>query len=267
MDGIIYNWKVDFALIMSILSFLFTLLKWYFESNTKKKKSVLDAYERVYTDAMFILLHPLNCRKEKSLNKEYSNFDPELEKSVRDYLNSHFLSRLFDTVHSNTPNNIKDETEKLKYFKKVYEEAEKFENEIMNEQLKLDIPSLSPVYYFDNDDIMLRFKNIIECIGKSLSLFSSNVQKFWSDTLTSNPDQVRKDYKLALEVCPNFFIHNSRDFSDPYYDLLVNIKKDYNKLTQKRFESFGWELKIYIKKILHPVKSYKNYKENKSFLR
>lgn len=266
MESITYQWKVDFALIISFLALLITSIRWYFESRDKKKKRVLEAYEKVFDDAIFILLHPLKFRKEKARQKEYSNEDPDFEKSVRNYLNSHLLSRSFGAFQKFIPSHIKDQSEQLHYLLKVTEAANDFEREVFNDQLDLDIPSLSPVNYFDNDDIKRRFQSIVDNVGKSLSLFSSNVQRYWSDTLTSDPNEVKKEYQKSLEVCPNYFSHNPRDFSDPYIDLLENIRNDYRKLTRKRIENIGWKTSLYIRKILHPIESYQMYKKIKTFI-
>jgi len=256
MDGITYQWKVDFALILSFFVLLFTLVRWFIEHKEKKKNKILEAYEKVFDDAIYILLHPLRYKKEITNKKEFTHDDPEFEKAVRNYLSSHFHNRSVGNIEKFIPNNIIDQIEQLKYLHKVAKAANEFKSEISNEQLSLDISSLSPVNYFDNDEINLRFQRIIDNIGKNLSLFSENAQIYWSDILTSDPIEVKNEYHKSLEVCPNYFRHNSRDFADPYLDLLQNIRDDYRKLTKKKFEYFGWKTRLLFNKTFRSIKTY-----------
>lgn len=266
MEDITYQWKIDFALILSLLAIFISFVRWYFERRTLKKNKVLQAYEKVFDDAIFILLYPLKFKKELAGKKQFNHSDPEFEKAVRKILNTNMLRRYTSHYDEIDFSDKEESNKKLEYFKTVYEAASKFENEIMNESLSLSIHELSPINYFDNELIKQKFENIIQVVGKNLSLFSPDVQKYWSDTIIEDPDKVKLEYENCLEICANYFTHNPREFPDPFYDLLTKIRDDYRRMTRKKFENFGWKTKRYFNKIIHPIKSYKYYKEMKYLL-
>ena len=263
---LIYQWKIDFALILSIVALLITSVRWFLEKRTKRHNQILEAYEKVFDDAIFILLFPLKFKKEIVNKKLFTDPDPEFEKSVRNYLNSHILKKTFGNIDKFVPVNEITQIDKLEYLQRVQEAAYNFEERISEEQFNLNLPDMSPVNYFDNEDISNKFQNIVHVVGKNLSLFSTVVQRHWGNTLNENPVNVRNEYKKCLEVCPDYFTHNPRDFEDPYYDLLQQIRDDYRKMTRNKMENISWKTKLLVKKILHPFNIYKNRKANKNLL-
>jgi hypothetical protein len=266
VSEVTYNWKIDFAIILAAISFLFTLGKLIFENRAKKKKSRIEVYEKVFDDTIFILLHPLKYKKELASQKKFTDPDPEFESAVRNYLNSHILSRLSSNLDKYVPSSITNQRDKLKYLIRVTEAAMKFRSEVSYEQFALNIPNMSPVNYFDNEEINMKFQNIVQVVGKNLSLFSKDVQYHWSDILTKNPNEVKIEYQKGLEVCSEYFVHNRRDFKDPFYDLLIQIRDDYRKMTRKKIDTIIDIIRYYGFRIKHPIQGYRIYKENKKLL-
>jgi len=261
-----YQWKVDFAIILSFVALLISIIRWYLDKRNKRKSRVLEAYEKVFDDAMYILLYPRKYRRELANQKQFIHPDPIFEKAVRNYLDSHILVQLSYDYDEYMPSNINSHTDKQKYLSEVAVAASKFSKEVSDLEFNLELPNLSPVYYIENEDILKRLQNIINNVGKNLSLFSEMVRDFWSDTLTGNPKDVKNEYEKGLAICPHFFSHNPRDFDDPYFDLVSQIRNDYNKMTRKKLETISSKIRYYGFRILHPIQAYKIYKENKNFL-
>jgi hypothetical protein len=264
VSEVTYNWKIDFAIILAAITFLFTLGKLVFENRAKKKKSRIEVYEKVFDNTIYILLYPLNYQKEIAKQKKYENPDEEFQEAVRNYLNSNIYSTTYSKLGNIVPKRITNDSEKLSYLSKVQEEAHSFEEKIMDEQFDLDLSKLSPVNYFENSDIKNRFEDIVQKVGKQLSFFSDDVQRYWHDIITSDPKEVIKQYNDSLEICPNFFQHNPRGFSDPYIDILESIRNDYKKMTKKKIETFVGKVRYYGFRIKHPIQGYRIYKEKKS---
>ena len=183
------------------------------------------------------------------------------EKAVRNYIDSHILVQLSYNYDEYMPSNINSQTDKEKYLSEVAAAASKFSEEVSDLEFNLEIPNLSPVYYIENEDILKRLQNIIYHVGKNLSLFSEKVRDFWSDTLTGNPKDVKNEYEKGLTVCPHYYSHNPRDFDDPYFDLVSQIRDDYNKMTRKKLESISFKIRYYGFRILHPIQAYKEHKD------
>ena len=266
MTELIYQWKIDFALILSIAALLIASIRWYFEKRNKKKNKILEAYEKVFDDSIFILLYPLKFRKELANKKQFTDSDTEFEKAVRNYRNSHMMARSFSHLDKYVPASIVTQTDKLKYLLKVSDAASQFERKVSEEQFDLNLPNMSPVNYFENEEVNHKFQNIVQVVGKNLSLFSEDIQRYWSDTLTENPDDVKREYQKCLDVHSEYFTYNLRDFADPYYDLLQQIIGDYRRMTRKITENIGWKTKLFINKVFHPIKTYNKHKENKGLL-
>jgi|GEM_PF-2566528 len=266
ISEVTYNWKIDFAIILAAISFLFTLVKWFYDNLCKTKKSRIEVYEKVFDNAVYILLYPLNHQKEIAKQKRYENSDEEFQEAVRNYLNSNIYSTTYSKIDSLVPKRITNDSEKMKYLARVQAEAHSFEEQIMDEQFGLDLPKLSPVYYFDNNDIKIRFEDIVQKVGKQLSYFSDDVQRYWHDIITSAPNEIIKQYNDSLAVCPNYFQHNRREFSDPYIDILESIRNDYRKMTRKKIEIVVEKIRYYGFRIKHPIEVYNIYKENKNIL-
>ena len=109
MSEISFQWKVDFALVLSLVALFITTIRWYFENRGKKKRMKIEAYEKVFDDAIFIILYPFKYKKEKAHQKEYFNDDPDFQKSVRYYLNSHYLSHSIGDIHKFVPSHINNQ--------------------------------------------------------------------------------------------------------------------------------------------------------------
>jgi len=265
MFEVTYQWKVDFAIVFSLIALIISFLRWYLDKRNKRKSKTLEVYEKVFDDAIYILLYPLKHKKELANDKEFTHSDPKFEKAVRNYLNSHVLAQLCFNHDEFYSEKIDSFIEKQKYLSKVAEAANKFRDEVSEIEFDLNIPNMSPIYYMDNEEIKKRIQSITFHVGKNLSIFSEEVQDHWSDTLTTNPKDVRDEYEKALEVCPNYFSHNPRDFNDPFFDLVSQIRDDYRKITRKKIESISSFIRYYKYRIFHPIEGYRIYKENKEF--
>ena len=124
-----YDWKVDFAVIISLLAFLVTFVRWYLDSRQKRKKEKIQAYEEIFDDACYILEYPFRKRQTQAKQKQYINIDAELQSVVRKYLDSHWMGHIWGAKRF-TPPRITDIEDQLQYLGKVQEEANAFRDSI-----------------------------------------------------------------------------------------------------------------------------------------
>jgi len=261
MQGITYEWKINFAVIVSALSPLVTIILWKLNEHKKLKSDRKRVYEEIYEDVCFILCFPITCRDRKIKEITYSNEDPELERAVRMYIDSHWMDQYWGRAKF-IPSHIKDEHQKLEFMRRVQDEANNFSDKLFEKNFSFS--KLSPVFYLDEPKIDKRLKRIIKYIGRSLSLFSEEISQLWESARISNPFDVQREYEKALQFCKNYFDHNPRDFDDPFYDLLKCIRQEYRVMTRTRKQKIGeliWEIKRLLWKIRHPIKCYQMKKQ------
>jgi hypothetical protein len=264
-----YDWKVDFAVIISSVAFLFTFIRWYLDSRYKRKREKIQAYEEIFDDACYILEYPIRKRQTEAKQKQYVNSDSELQLAVRKYLDSYWIGHIWGATRF-TPPRITDIEGQLQYIRKIQKEANAYRDSISKFKFDIDLPEMSPVFHLSEPDIKKRLLYIISYVGRHLSQFSDDIQRAWQDSRFDEPEDVHKKYDQALASCKNFFKYNNRDFTDPYYDLLNTIRRDYRELTSKRFSSrfskqlwsrllrLRWSLESFIWKIIHPIENFKN---------
>jgi len=226
-----YDWKIDFAIVLSVVSILISIVSSVFSHRHQRKKERIRAYEEVYSHASFILEYAFHKRSAEVDLEGYHNEDPALEKSVREYLDAHWMSRMWGSQRF-VPSLITDPEEKSAFLQKVSDEASKYQNEKFQEVVGMGLNERSPVYHIKDDQVAERMVKIINHVGVNLSLFSNGIKKSWESVKFRNPDDVRRQYEQCLSVCKNFFKHNPRDFDDPFYDLLEAIRQEYRQLTR-----------------------------------
>lgn len=239
MFSVSYEWKVDFAIILSILSVITTIALWLFERKANRKNACVQAYEQVYDDACYILEFPLHKNDREAKNIQYANTDPELEQAVRAFLNSHWMDQYWGTKKF-VPPSLTAEDKKREFMRKVSSEAYAFRAMLSSHTFNLTIREMSPVFHTHEEEISERLVHIMKYVGKNLSLFSPVVRQQWGNARFADPLEIRREYEKALEVCDHYFEHNTRDFDDPFYDLLTSIRKEYRQFTRDRRESIKW---------------------------
>lgn len=89
MINLTYEWKVDFAFIISVMAMIFSFAVWILDKRRTLKIERIRAYEEIYEDVCFILEFPSILRNRKIKQIHYINEDPELQKAVRMYVDSH----------------------------------------------------------------------------------------------------------------------------------------------------------------------------------
>jgi hypothetical protein len=266
---ITYQWQVNFAVILSLLAILITLIRWFVEYYQKKKKERVQAYEEVYEDSCYILFYPYEKRRLKTKRIQYINSDPKLQKAVRDRIDSHWMKSM-GGLSMFELGKIKDIDAYFAFMNLVGEEASKFQDTLRHRQYDVDLYEKSPVFHLTNPDVVSRFNRVMSYVGRHLSLFSDKIKSSWEDAKYKDYQDVRKDYKKALGICKHYFKHNQRDFPDPFYELLDSIRQEYRELTQKRgsfvFIKIKWKLEHFIRNMIHPIQSYKERKELKEII-
>jgi hypothetical protein len=241
-----YELKSDLAIISSLIS----LILWVYTRHAKKKQEVIEAYETVYDDVIFLINYPLNEKRGEIKEFKYSNEDKKLEKAVREYLDAHFFGQLYiyGEIYSN---DLKIDEKKKEFIDKVKEEANKF-NENNERHSNLKTPHLSPVYYVDNPVVIEKMDRILRYVGRNLTKFKKETKYCWLRTHDIDPKEVVDEYEKGMQFCPNYYEHNPRDLFDPYYDIIIGIRSDYRKLTTKRIDSL--KDKLILKKDIYKYK-------------
>ena len=235
------EWKINFAVILASISLLITIISKVLDYYKNKKAKQIQAYEKLFGDVYYILMYPFKSRKAKARKIEYRNNDKKLEFAVRQYLNTHWVELAWGNPQLLLDTDMSDK-EKREFLRLVSKEASRFERKKSKYSIELNELELSPVNYIDNEDIAKRFKEIIIKIGESYSLFSPKVQKLWSAVNLSDPHEVKKKYEQGYTVCKDYYIHNERDFEDPFNDLIVTLNSDYRKLNKPRYDKLRFHL-------------------------
>lgn len=257
MQGISYEFKIDFALIMAVLSVIITISFWVLDKLSKNKKERIRAYEAVYDDACFVLEFPLHRRKKEAEKIEYIHSDPNIQLPVRKYLDSHWMDQTWGT-RKFAPENLSTEGERRQFLKTIFDEAQKFQDQQFNYRLDLSVADRSPVFHFDSPELADRVGAIFKFVGKNLSLFSRPVQELWESAKFKDPQEVKREYERSLKVCPHFFQHNPRDFDDPFFDILVLIRQEYRKLISPPMIDFRWKISSKLWKLGRPFRWIRN---------
>lgn len=250
-----YEWKVDFAVLVSLLAVSFTIIRWIIEKRGKIRREKIQAYEQVFEDANFILLYPFKKKRADSRSVEYQHPDPEFQNAVRLYLDSHWMNRMYG-MNKYLPSTVKDRAEQYDYMAKVQAEATSFQDKIFALQSDFTMAQMSPVFHMENDELNSRFANVMDYVGKHLSLFSPRIQRLWEDANYHDPSEVKHKYEKCLAVCPKFFRHNVQDFDDPYLEILDRIRMEYRALKQERIKEMVIALKLRISSIRYKAQRF-----------
>jgi hypothetical protein len=251
MPNITYEFKVDLALIWAVIISILAGLKWFLDLRAKQKERTLKAYEALFEDAQYIVQYPFRKRKNDAKKVEYKNANPDLERAVRLYIDSHWMNTFWST-NKYIPPSLRTETQKRLFMDKVRDEANRFQSGLSAYTWVMDLPDLSPVFYLDDPDVRARLTHVLDYVGQNLSAFSEKVRDYWDTASISDPEQIRLEYAKALQVCPHYFEHNPRDFDDPYYDITTTIVREYRKLVANKKQEFVWKFGVVFRRIMHP---------------
>jgi len=246
MPEITYEWKLDFPLIISILSIFISALHWILNRSNIRKKERIRTYEEIYGDTCYILEYPLQRRKNEAKQIQYINENADVQNAVRTYLNSHWRDQAWGSKKF-VPSSLIDEDEKRKFVELVRNEAKKFEDKLHSKIFSMTLPERSPVFYLEEPGIKERLNKILNHVGQNLSLFSSDIRKLWKSTRFEDPLEIKSEYEKAISVCAKYFEHNHRGFEDPFFDLLRKLVGEYNTMTHK------WTLREFWWKVKHPI--------------
>ena len=255
-SGITYEWKVDIAIVISIINFFIMLFLRIFDNLRKKKEKKINAYETVYDDACYLMAYPHRRRKKELAQYEYTHENPDIQNAVRKYIESHWMEYTWG-IERLVPDSIKTENEQQIFIKKVRQEAREFQDHIFELQIKFNLAELSPVYYLDDDEIVNRMSNILQYVGKNLSLFSQRIRSCWEEAKFKDPAEVKLEYERAIKVCPHYFKHNPRDFNDPFFDIVSSIRIEYRSMTRSKTKKFQRNILSFWRKTLRPIRKFK----------
>jgi len=254
---IAYEWKVDFALVISVVTALITISLWLHERRSKNREKRIRAYEEIYEDVCFLLQFPYRQRKQETEAIQYTNADPTIQEAVRSYLDFHWMDRMWD-VRKLVPTSLSDEEAK-QFLEIVQEEASEFEDARFRHRVALGIPDRSPVFYVDNPEVSERLSKLLRHVGQNLSLFDYDIRQCWERARFKDPAEVRSEYEKALRVCPHFFEHNPRDFDDPFVDIAERIREEYRNMTLSRSRQMRWTLGSFAWKLARPFRAVRSW--------
>lgn len=261
MADFTYEWKVDFALVLSAISMLSSFAVWIFDKRRTRKIERIRAYEEIYEDACFIFEFPLRKRENIAKQIQYMNDNPDIQNAVRTYLNLHWPDQMWG-IKKFVPPSLKSESEKLNFVVKIREEASKFQDMLHSQMFDIALAERSPVFYWDESEIKERMAKIMKHVGQRFSLFSSDIQSCWESAKFKDPLDIKHEYEKAIAVCKNYFDHNRRDFDDPFFDLVEKLKREYLSLIRQRKERILWAFQRYFWRIKHPIRFLKSLKKS-----
>jgi hypothetical protein len=243
MGGLTYEWKVDIALLLAIITLAINAGSSLLRSRAKRKADRIRVYEKMYEDACFLLEYHYhkqnNAVKAQAKYHIYCNDDLQLQTAVRGYISSHTLGKWWVLNNYILPTMTGDE--RLVFMELVLAEAQKHQDELSRYRIDLQFPELSPAYHLKDQKVERRLARIIKYVGENLSSFSPEICRSWEAVRFEDPMVVIDRYAQALQACPHYFEHNPRDFDDPFYDLPWAIRQEYQTLTQKRGEVLKWK--------------------------
>jgi len=244
-----FEWKVNFAIVISVASLLISLIRWRIDKHETRKYEKIRAYEEIFDDANYILTYPLLHRNRMKEELKYQNANCEIQTAVRQYLKAHWMDKWL-SGSKYIPEHITDAQERVSFLEIVVNEARQFESKLEMELGSFSLPDLSPVFYLDEPEIRERLSRVMTEVGRRYSFFSDQIQRFWDNTRVAVPESIRNEYCKAKEVCSDYFTHNDRDFDDPYHDLVQAICYEYRSLTRSKAERFlglTWRLKTKVR--------------------
>jgi len=239
MAGFTYEWKVDIAILLTLVNFTISAGSSLLRSRAKRKADRIHVYEKIYEDACFLLEYPYHKRNNAAKARLYCNDDLQLQTAVRAYISSHALEKWWTTGNCIPPTMTGDE--RWKFVELVQREARKHQDEIFHYSVNLQVPELSPVYHLEDQEVERRLVRIIKHIGENLSSFSPEIRRSWETREFNDPMDVKDLYAQGLRACPHYFEHNLRGFDDPFYDLPEAIRREYRAPTKKRVEALKWK--------------------------
>jgi hypothetical protein len=242
------------ALIISVVDIVATVLFWFFNRYSKQRIERIRAHEEVYPDTCFILSFPLRKREEEAKAKRYCSKNLQLQKAVRAYIEADPMERFWNPSRF-IPPELTGETPKKRFLQVVAKEARRFEEKLWAHRINLAEPELSPVFYLDNPEIKKRMTQIMEHVGKNLSLFGTQVRSAWEASRYKDPKDVRQEHQKNLQMCSRYYEFHPHDFDDPYYDLIKGISHEYHWLRKEWRERVTSTLLMPYWRLRHQIRS------------
>ena len=235
--------KVNIAVFVSLFGFGFTIYSSFVQNRRRK----IEAYEKAYDDSCFLLMYSYNKYMGMINEQNYKNTDKNLEDAVRKYLTLHWIEQTWE-YDKYVPASLIDIKEKVKYSFLVSSEARSFIQQKEEYCFTEAGRERSPIFHLESDEFSRRFNNVMDTVGKNLSLFDKEIRYLWERAKTTNIYSLKQEYKQLDALDKNVIEDLKLDEAvfDPFYLLLFNIRKDYRQLTKSRADKLGelW-LKLY----------------------
>lgn len=222
-----YNWEMNFSilltLIIAILGVISNVISWIFKYKDKKKA----LYETIYFKAIELIEYPIKLRK----NIKYKHKNPIIEKIMKRKISDHINEvDTFWTYYSNpTEPELEDfpQDKQVKYSRYITKEFHrylwgKFDNNA----------PLSPVFYYGTKECKYNIDSILNVCILNKSKLNTKAKHIMQRVISNPPKVVYEKYNTQVKRDKDYFTYNEPLFDDPYRDLIINIKKEYEKLNK-----------------------------------
>jgi len=252
------NFKIDFTFCLAALSLLVAIIKIIYDIISKKNDKQLQAIENVYQYAHELYYYPFILKRKL----KYINKDKEIEKYVRKYLES-TSDEFYFNYKNFYPNRLKTISSREKFMNKVIEEANSFLEFGIEQITHVNLYERSPVSHLNEKEYKDKFNELLKIVNAHITSFPKGIQKLTKQILFMTYDEVKSEYLSALRVCPDYFIHNKRNFKDPYYDIISEIVSFYKRKTESPVTRIKNKIIHYFIKLKNKFKSlmYRRYYE------
>ena len=194
--------------------------------NTKDGK--IKALEKIYSEAIFLLSYPFKSLRTPEL---YSNDNEYVQKSVRrkikdyqlelDNYWSYYCKEPYPDLKELSPSVRKELTLII----------EKEYDDFMEQSYIPEHRIFSPAFYISDEIVNEKLQHIYLNISKHKSSYDKVIRELVIEALDNPPQEVKAKYEYQLSHDPTYFEHNQPSFADPYWKLLLNIRKQYEKYT------------------------------------
>ncbi|HGK4599585.1 TPA: hypothetical protein ACJ2UI_000147 [Yersinia enterocolitica] len=224
------NGQSDIAIYMSIGSLVVASMSFFFtlrQSRVQRKNERIRVYDKIYHEASELLLY----HYKNISTKPYTNDDKDIQRSVNEYANSHWIEQMYGHGFY-IPENLTTEKERQEYINKVRDEYSKYQHDANFSGFDDFINYQSPVLHLNNDDFSQRFKRLLEHVNANLSYFSPEIIDCIEEMRLVSPDKVKNDYialnRVNLSACESI----NETVDDPYLKLLLCVRSEYRKLNK-----------------------------------
>lgn len=227
-----FEWKIDFPLILTILSVIGSFFYTFFSNRKNKNLNELKSLADIYKNVIQLLKTPGRIRNESFcytngdkiveaiVNRRIKEFDDELD-TYWSYYNKKY-PELQD---------LSEEEQKV-----ILEKVDAEYQKAMDERISFKGLILSPAFYCDQVDVYKQLLDMSSYLATNSFIFCKIIRNQIERIIEIDPREIMSKYKTQLEHDSEYFNHNPVLFEDPYRYMLILLRRRYEWLSMSFFE-------------------------------